>query len=207
MSSIPLTRHPGGKWELLADHVVTVRVRGLGPVRIHPPKGFRFDLASVPWFFRRLVPKDSLGLEGPLAHDWLYQHAGGACQLGVAGGTAWIPAKVSRADSDLILRELVKIEDGRHVRDQVTDDHHCIAQAGHGARRALLKVWLRARREILKGWLWLRRWGAFYAVRVGGWLEWSRSKRRIEAGGYPPIPNPLPAPPAAPPPPVGRRSR
>lgn len=65
MSKLIVTPLPDGKyWELLQDF----KYKG-----ITVPKGFKTDMASVPWLFRRLFPPATGKYrEAAVVHDYLY---------------------------------------------------------------------------------------------------------------------------------------
>lgn len=66
---------------------------------IRVPAGFRFDLASIPRFFTRLIGKHELGLAAPLVHDYLYRNKGYVYSGNFTRADAdWIFLKIMRED-------------------------------------------------------------------------------------------------------------
>lgn len=47
-----------------------------GPPEVEIPRGFTYDLASIPRALRWFVAPHEIGLAGPLVHDYLYRHGG-----------------------------------------------------------------------------------------------------------------------------------
>ena len=54
---------------VLCDPLVYVSCSG---VTFTVPAGFITDLNSVPWFFRRMIPKSTNTNRAAVLHDWLY---------------------------------------------------------------------------------------------------------------------------------------
>lgn len=71
---------PGAAVEYDAGRKVWTAARSLwvehGGRRFVVPRGFESDLASVPRLFWRVIAPFELGLEAPIAHDWLYRTGG-----------------------------------------------------------------------------------------------------------------------------------
>jgi len=156
MSPVKVTRHPDGSWELLEDFACAVVVHpGDGALEILVPAGFRYDLASVPRFLWRLIAPFELGLAAATVHDWLYRNGG------VVRSRTW---RLTRAESDWVFRILIEAEDAERLELLRCE----IAPAVRLA--ALRHHW---RQWWIPRWLVVRRWAAFYGVRVGGcWGAW-----------------------------------
>ena len=61
----------GNIWKLHSPLVFVYNADN-NPVIIRVPKGFRTDLASVPWVFRWLFPKHGKYTRAAVLHDYLY---------------------------------------------------------------------------------------------------------------------------------------
>lgn len=68
------------------------------------PRGFVFDLASVPRLVWPLIAPFELSIAAPLVHDWLYRYAGSM----PAGGHAL--RAYTRRDADLLFRRIMERE-------------------------------------------------------------------------------------------------
>lgn len=79
----PLTTAPGGPF---VHYVPEIQPGGWyalaldwawpGPPAVEIPRGFTYDLASIPRALRWLVSPHEIGLAGPLVHDYLYRNGG-----------------------------------------------------------------------------------------------------------------------------------
>lgn len=100
------------------------------------PAGFRFDLASIPRIFWRLVAPFDLSLAAPLIHDFLYRHAG------KLPGNAVIPWKAfSREESDAIFLRVME-------QERVSKWRRVIAYKA--VRACGWRVWKKSRERRLK---------------------------------------------------------
>lgn len=68
-------------------------------VNLFIASGFRFDLASIPRVFWRLVSPFELSIAAPLAHDYLYRF----------GGNAW-NRWLTREETDNLFRSIMEDE-------------------------------------------------------------------------------------------------
>lgn len=64
-----------GLWKLLRRFVYVGGVFGKA-IYIEVPEGFKFDLASIPRVFWRLIAPFELSVAAPLVHDYLYRYKG-----------------------------------------------------------------------------------------------------------------------------------
>lgn len=62
--------HNGG-WVLTGDWDYLIDCDG--PTHLTVPKGFRCDLASIPRILTALLPREKLGVSGPVLHDAIYR--------------------------------------------------------------------------------------------------------------------------------------
>lgn len=83
-----------GYWILLEDFFYTDH-----NYHVRVPAGFKFDLASIPRLFWRLIAPFELSLAAPLVHDYLYR-SGGYVESG----------NFTRADSDWIFLSIMREE-------------------------------------------------------------------------------------------------
>jgi len=102
-----LTRDPHtGEARLVEPFVISLALEAAhgppSPVLVIIPRGFRWDLASVPRAVWWLISPNDLGLVGPLVHDWLYR-----CGGVVPAPHCEPPRHFSRAAADELLRELM----------------------------------------------------------------------------------------------------
>ena len=72
-----LHRNQGGHqlWQLLEPLTFDLQLAGIFH-QIVVPADFVTDFASVPWFFRRLIPADGEWDEATVLHDWLCVYPG-----------------------------------------------------------------------------------------------------------------------------------
>jgi hypothetical protein len=82
-------------YELVEPFRVSVVMQGDGGtsnalVRVAVPRGFVTNFASIPWFFRRILPPDGPWQQAAVVHDYLYSRP-----------------DVSRFLADAIFRELM----------------------------------------------------------------------------------------------------
>lgn len=68
------------------------------------PKGFRFDLASIPRMFWRVLAPFELSITAPLIHDYLYRHGG---RFKMISG---LKRKFSRKQTDDLFLRVMKNE-------------------------------------------------------------------------------------------------
>jgi hypothetical protein len=80
------------KWMLVFDYTFTIEGK-----EYQIPTGFTFDLASIPRLLWAFTAPFELSIAAPLVHDYLYQTGG-------------ISGKVTRKQSDMKFRELMKAE-------------------------------------------------------------------------------------------------
>jgi len=66
------------------------------------PRGFQFDLASVPRFLWWFMAPFELSIAAPLVHDWLYRHGG--CVTDAQG----VPFCLSRRTTDRVFRLMMQ---------------------------------------------------------------------------------------------------
>ncbi len=76
-----------------------------GGSNITVPRGFEFDLASIPRAFWWLVSPFDLSIAAPLLHDFLYRYAGDP-----PGGSVSPPRTYSRRQADLVFRDIMREE-------------------------------------------------------------------------------------------------
>ena len=69
------------------------------------PAGWDTDLASVPGPLRRWVSALQMGITGPLAHDFVYDHGGA-----LPDGCCVPPRRFTRREADLLLLRLMRLE-------------------------------------------------------------------------------------------------
>jgi hypothetical protein len=93
LKQVPVSYNVAGEyWILLEDFTYED-----GNYKVTVPKGFKFDLASIPRLFWRLTAPHELGLAGPLVHDYLYRHGG------------YVPSgNFSRSDADWIFFNIMR---------------------------------------------------------------------------------------------------
>ena len=97
----PILSHLGGRrWRLEADY----------PYRdaestITVPKGFEFDLSSIPRLLWWLIAPFELSVAAPLLHDFLYFHGGRP-----PAGTVTPPRIYSRVEVDAMFRGIMRKE-------------------------------------------------------------------------------------------------
>ena len=83
-----------GYWILLEDFFYTD-----SNYHVRVPAGFKFDLASIPRFFWRLIAPFELSIAAPLVHDYLYRNSG------------YVPTgNFSRSDADWIFLQIMREE-------------------------------------------------------------------------------------------------
>ena len=75
-------------WRLRASLSYLSEELGL---HVEAPKGFETDFASIPWFFRRLLPRTGTYNGAAVIHDFL-------CRCG----------QISRANADIMFREMMR---------------------------------------------------------------------------------------------------
>lgn len=72
---------------------------------IKVPKGFDFDLASIPRFLWWLIAPFELSISAPLLHDFIYVHRGDLPEASI------IPVRTyNRKQADVLFRQLMKQE-------------------------------------------------------------------------------------------------
>ena len=97
----PLMTYVGdGQWQLEADY--TYRD---GDTAITVPKGFRFDLSSVPRAFWSAIAPFELSIVAPLLHDFLYRYGGEP-----PAGSVVPPRTYTRAETDRLFRAIMEAE-------------------------------------------------------------------------------------------------
>lgn len=89
-----------GVWRL--EEPYALKIRGH---RIRIPKGFEFDLASVPRPLWWLIAPFELSIAAPLLHDFLYRYAGRPPE-----GTVKPPTIYTRKEADRLFLNIMKRE-------------------------------------------------------------------------------------------------
>ncbi len=92
---LDLRKLQGNEWELISPFRYWCERLGAW---IEVPRGFRTDLASVPWFGRWFVSVDGDHTKAAIVHDWLY----------VSGSAVDLP-QVTRRDADQIFLEALTV--------------------------------------------------------------------------------------------------
>lgn len=72
------------------------------------PRGFPFDLASIPRIFTRLIARFELGIEPPLVHDYLYSLGGRPPRGRINPYRRFDREEADRIFLDLMLRRGIK---------------------------------------------------------------------------------------------------
>ena len=73
------------------------------------PRGYTFDLASIPRWLWWLVAPFELSLAAPLVHDWLYEFTGCVNPVWMEDEQEWyVPKMITRAQADLVFDELME---------------------------------------------------------------------------------------------------
>jgi len=118
------------KWQLVADWHFT-----LDSTKYVIPKGFVFDGASVPKYFRSWLSPTGVLLLGGLCHDFLYKH-----EVLLLAGKKKATSKKTQKWCDQTFRDINIDINGFKIIN----------------------------------------YGAYYALRLGGWLAW-RKHRKVNA--------------------------
>lgn len=90
---------PEGVWVLVEDYEIRIR---WGVLLIR--RGFRFDMASVPRIFWRIIAPHELGLAAPLVHDYFYQCRGRFTPVGERA------VQLTRSQVDQVFYEMMTDE-------------------------------------------------------------------------------------------------
>lgn len=64
--------HQLSMWEVMNDYEVTLSIH----ITLTIPKGFIFDLASIPRYLWGIIAPFELSIVAPLVHDYMYYHGG-----------------------------------------------------------------------------------------------------------------------------------
>ena len=93
----------GENWQLLGHlDYYCPSLKGI----IRAQKGFVTDLASIPRFFHRIIPKSGPHNYAAVIHDWLYRNGGVVCLIRESG--EMVAIRLSRKACDDIFREAMK---------------------------------------------------------------------------------------------------
>jgi Protein of unknown function (DUF1353) len=97
----PILSYAGGRrWRLEAEYAYRD-----AETTITVPKGFEFDLSSIPRLLWGLIAPFELSVAAPLLHDFLYFHAG------KPPGGAVVPHRIyNRAEVDAMFRGIMRKE-------------------------------------------------------------------------------------------------
>lgn len=94
MSSPNITYSPGiDKWLVKEDFQVNI-----DGYNLTVPRGFKTDLASIPWLLRGITNTYQLGITGPVVHDYCYVKKGLIDDYG---------SKITRQQSDRFFAALM----------------------------------------------------------------------------------------------------
>ena len=97
----PILSHVGGdRWRLEADYAYRD-----AETTITVPKGFEFDLSSVPRLLWWLIAPFELSIAAPLLHDFLYLHG-----RTPPPGTVEPPGTYTRGEADRVFLEIMEAE-------------------------------------------------------------------------------------------------